>query len=907
MQTTPFHAMYYSKQLRDFHFGEEKLLPAFLMSANMEIHPHQVETALFALRSSKQKGVILADETGLGKSIEALLIIAQKWYEGQQRILLIAPIHLLHQWQNELEEKLLLPHILIDNNSVLSELSGLSRLSEFSENKNSANSENPNPFLQEAIILTTYDFAAEKSDLLSEIDWDVTIFEEAHRLRKVYTGENKSATSIKNAVEGSFKILLTATPMQNNILDLYGLINFIDETEFTDEETFKLRYMNSLENFEELALRTQKIAFRTMRNQIKRTVKNPERINITADFELTQPEQQLYDKLFSYIKRPHRYAYPKMREYDLTLMFLKTFSSSTFALTETLKGAKERLEDIYSKNPRPDIKGELTTMTAMLELCKSITKNAKGQALVEVLETSFVKLKEMNAKRKAVIFTENRSTQKYLYKLLNKGKYKDKVLLFNGSKSRDYETIMKFQKSAQILIATDIAAEGLNMAFCSLVIHYDLPYNVQLIEHRIGRCHRNGQKCDVLSVSFLNKNNFADVRMLQLINKRMRDFQGMFGVSDNIIGNFDTNFEEDLARIMSLARSKADVDKAFEKLQQRYQTEIQEIAKQAKTALFTSFDPKVYKNVRLTPDYVNDKTSEINAMMWAMAKQFFKDVHGIYLTEETRTIRVGYNPPKVFTGTRLGRDEYSIDDKTLPKSGRITLGSSIINNIIHELSWRGVYEKGEIVVIDNAKAFDSCTIGFYEVEVKRSFFEKDEYFIFAGVTDDGTALDDTACRKIMELPVISSSVSGQWIGGSNRHTIRQYKHPLDENINAEPFIEKTRKHLSIDYDADIENLDYACTKEKMGLDIALANLKTRLKQAEKADTNASTPMEKLLAKKAKATATQEIKRQENSLFMEKMAIEKKYEDEKAKLRDALPQLEAKVIRLFLIECVIRNA
>ena len=328
MQTSPFHAMYYAKRLNGFKWGEEKLLPSFAVSANMEIHPHQVEAALFALRSSKQKGVILADETGLGKSVEALIIIAQKWYEGKERILLIVPTHLLHQWAEEFEEKLLLPHVSIDNNSVF---------------ENCVNNGMANPFLQQAIIITTYDYAAEKADYISEIDWDVTVFEEAHRLRKVYTGENKSATAIQAAVKGSFKILLTATPMQNNILDLYGLINFIDKKEFTDEETFKLRYMNTAENMEELALRVQQMCFRTMRSQIKTTVKNPERINITAEFELTEDEQVLYDKLFSYIKRPFRYAYPKMKEYDLTLMLLRAFSSSTFALRELLKEPLKRL------------------------------------------------------------------------------------------------------------------------------------------------------------------------------------------------------------------------------------------------------------------------------------------------------------------------------------------------------------------------------------------------------------------------------------------------------------------------------------------------------------------------------------------------------------------------------------
>ena len=890
MQTSPFHAMYYTKRLRSFVWGDDMLLPAFAATANLEIHPHQVEAALFALRSSRLKGVILADETGLGKSVEALLVMAQKWYEGKQRILLIVPTHLLYQWTQEFEDKLLLPHVSMDNNSIFN---------------NFVKDGQANPFSQEAIVVTTYDFVAEKSEYISDVDWDVTVFEEAHRLRKVYTGENKGAAVIQAAVKGSYKILLTATPMQNNILDLYGLINFIDENEFTDEETFKLRYMNSVENMDELAARVRQICFRTMRYQIKHTVKNPERIPITAEYILTEDEQLLYDKLFSYIKRPFRYAYPKWSEYDLMMSLTRTFSSSTFALTEMLIPATQRLEELYAETNKPDVKSELTHLSGILELCQSIEVNAKGTALLSVLENAFAKLKTMSANRKALIFTENRTTQKYLYDLLNAGKYKGKVLTFNGDKSRDFGVIEAFEKSATMLIATDLAAEGFNMAFCSLVVHYDLPYNVQRIEQRIGRCHRNGQKCDVLSVSFLNENNFADVRMLQLINKRLLAFQGMFGASDDIIGNFSAEFEESMAKIMSLARSKADVEKAFTEIQKKYDDEIQTIAKQAKTSLFSSFDAEIYKSVRLTPDYVRDMTNEINDMLWAVTKYFFDKNLDVRLIDETRTVKIILNPKKMFTGTRLGRNEYSIDDTTLPKSGRHTLAGTLAKNILSELDWHGIPESGTVAVEYDEPQFDRCTIGFYRIAVKRNFAESDYYYEFAGETIDGTRLSDEKCREIMELLVVAVSASGQVIGDRNRHTTHQAAHRLDDFINAAPYIDKTRVRLDSDYAAELERLDYRCMEEKLRLDIVLTELRQRLKRIEKESTEAATAFERLNAQKNKVKTIQEMKKQERSLFMDKMIIEKKYEDAKTELRDNAG-LETKITRLFYINASLKN-
>lgn len=173
----------------------------------------------------------------------------------------------------------------------------------------------------------------------------------------------------------------------------------------------------------------------------------------------------------------------------------------------------------------------------------------------------------MGAKKKASIFTENRATQKYIYNLLNKNGYKGKVLLFNGNCSRDYSIIESFKNNTEILIATDVASEGFNLEFCSFVINYDLPYNILTIEQRINRCHRQGQQCDVIVVNFINKNNFADVRMVELINKRVLQFDGILVITDNLIGNFDLGF----SKVISQARTKKEIDETFNKVLEKYE------------------------------------------------------------------------------------------------------------------------------------------------------------------------------------------------------------------------------------------------------------------------------------------------------------------------------------------------
>lgn len=249
MALSPYHAFYKARQLSGLAYGKDKLMPVFA-SSDIEVYPYQIGAAYFALRSPYLKGVVLCDEGSLGKTYEAMLVIAQMWYGGKQNILIVVPTPLLYQWKKIIEEKFTVPLFVVDSQSA------------FDKN---VNDENKNAFQQDGLILTTYDFAAEKAEFIEQVRWDITVFEEAHRLRRIYTGENKSAKAIREAAKDSFKLLLTATPMQNSILDIYGLINFIDDSVFPDGEAFYSRYFRKPENYPELAERVSKYCFRTTR------------------------------------------------------------------------------------------------------------------------------------------------------------------------------------------------------------------------------------------------------------------------------------------------------------------------------------------------------------------------------------------------------------------------------------------------------------------------------------------------------------------------------------------------------------------------------------------------------------------------------------------------------------------
>ena len=224
---TDYQAKYLAHELtlRARSDSVEKLATA-LADAQVDLNPHQVEAALFAFNSPLSKGAILADEVGLGKTIEAGLLLAQKWAERKRRLLIIVPANLRKQWSQELADKFHLPSAILESRTFNAAVKG----------------GNLNPFQQDAIILCSYQFARTKDAYVQQTPWDLVVVDEAHRLRNVYKPTNKIANAIKAAIDHAPKVLLTATPLQNSLLELYGLVSVVDEHTFGDLDSFRARY-----------------------------------------------------------------------------------------------------------------------------------------------------------------------------------------------------------------------------------------------------------------------------------------------------------------------------------------------------------------------------------------------------------------------------------------------------------------------------------------------------------------------------------------------------------------------------------------------------------------------------------------------------------------------------------------
>jgi len=531
----------------------------------------------------------------------------------------------------------------------------------------------------------------------------------------------------------------------------------------------------------------------------------------------------------------------------------------------------------------------------MLELSKSIDTNAKGQELLKALKKAFPELKKRGSNRKALIFTEDRETQSYLLRLLSNAGYK--VLEHNGSKSRDYDIMRKFKTEADILIATDTVAEGFNLSFCSFVVNYDLPYNVLTLEQRIMRCHRMRQQSDVVVLNFLSSTGVADTRKLQLINKRILQFDGIMGMSDDVIGNFSVNANVGLDKAFSSARKVTEKEKEYQTKLSTHETENTTAVQEAENILYTTFTRDIAKSITITPQYIKDKTEEINTKLWVLTKWFFEGKQGYRCIEETRTLKINLQPQKVFTGAHLGRNEYSIDDKSLPKSGRHTLCGTLAKNIISEILWHGVQDRGIISIADLE---EPCHIGYYQVKVTpdgRSW-EAINYNVFVGKTAWGEVLTDSECRRLMDMPILQFATDGERHGEKDVHT--KPRHEMDELVNTNEFIH----HAVVEGDeARREEIAYIQDKvehKKQALNREIAILKNQLLQIEKGLSQTNAIADQVNTEKKKVASGAELRRREQSLFLDEIRLD----DEAEKAIQTLANkanLTAEIKRQFIIK------
>ena len=921
MRITDYQSKYLAYELtRRCPSDSIEKLAAAVAGAQVDLNPHQVDAALFAFQSPLSKGAILADEVGLGKTIEAGLVISQKWAERKRCILIITPSNLRKQWHQEMSEKFFLPCEILESRSY-----------------NAAVKQgNYRPFevKTDAIVICSYQFARNKAADVHSTPWDLVVIDEAHRLRNVYKPTNIIANVLKDALQERRKLLLTATPLQNSLLELFGLVSFIDEHTFGDLKSFREQFTNLSQSqvFETLKARLKPVCHRTLRRQVMAYVPYTKRHAMVEPFDPGESEDRLYHLVSDYLQRDNLQALPPSQRSLMTLVLRKLLASSSFAIAGALTTIANRLKAQLNTNETPvsledeldedyealdetaeewesdpaeplsaadraAIQSEIRDLEEFTHLALSIDHNAKGKALLKALDVAFAKARDFGAAEKAIIFTESRKTQSYLLRLLAESAYSEGIVLFNGtntddsskaiysrwvarhqgsdkitgSRSADMRSALVdyFREEGRIMIATEAGAEGINLQFCSLVVNYDLPWNPQRIEQRIGRCHRYGQKHDVVVVNFLNRKNEADLRVFQLLDEKFKLFTGVFGSSDEVLGSIESgvDFEKRIAAIYQQCRKPEEVKIAFDQLQLELKFEIDETMKTTRRKLLENFDDEVRDKLK-----IHDDASK--AFLSRFERQFIQltrhELNGNARFLNDSTFELQSLPESLRSLRSFAANEIPLGRYELPRrSGEAHLyrfGHPLAECVIAkakshvlpvaEVEFRYADHGSKISILEPLRGQSGwLTVSLFTVE---SMDQAEDHLILAACTDGNELLDDEQAKRLLTLP---ANVTGAILDLPAPETVSSFATTRQTEIRR-GISERNARF----FEAEANKLDGWSDDLKLGLEREIKEFDRQIKDARRAAITSLTLEEKLTSQKRIQILETERSAKRRSLF-----------------------------------------
>jgi hypothetical protein len=953
---TPYHAKYFAHDLTRRAVSGMDRLSMSLFDAAVDLNPHQIEAALFALQSPLSKGVILADEVGLGKTIEAGIVLCQFWAERKRRLLVICPASLRKQWAMELQEKFNLPTRVLDAKAY-----------------REAQSSGRAPLNEKAVIIMSLNYANAMREELKNIAWNLVVIDEAHKLRNAYRPSNKVGQGIRWGTEDCRKLLLTATPLQNSLLELYGLSTLIDEHLFGDLNSFRSQYASAGTSISDLRQRLSGFCKRTLRNQVTEYIRYTERRPITQPFTPNDDEHALYEAVSGFLQREDSYALPQRQRHLTALVLRKLLASSSQAVGATLDKLRTRLETLRDEKVQDDLefteglieaeeieddlldeilaepdeaedvsaprtidrqklREEIDMLQRLATWARSIGTDTKTKSLLIALDIGFEQMAATGAARKALIFTESRRTQEYLKGFLESHGYQGQVVLFNGtnggpeattiyerwaekhkdtgrasgSRAVDLRTalIEHFHDTASIMLATEAAAEGINLQFCSLVINYDLPWNPQRIEQRIGRCHRYGQRHDVVVINFLNERNEADRRVLELLSEKFSLFNGVFGASDEVLGTIESgvDFEQRILAIYQECRMPEEIDAAFRTLQAEMDEQIRRRMDDTRRSLFEHFDEDVHQRLRLQLDDAKAQLDRFGRRFWLLTRFMLDDrarFDDVTLTfdllesvqcsvlsvqsENRKLNREHWAPP--------GR--YHLISKLHPKS--TPDGDDVGGEERSQFLYRLSHPLGEHVV-ESAKALatPSAQIVFdvshhpthiHAVEAlrgKRGFltltrllvesYEREEYLLFSGFDEAGASLDQETMEKLF-------GCSGRVNGDAAIPAAEQQRLNAEAERHSKATVSRSLEQNSVHFNQAREKLEKWADDMVLSAEKALADTKEQIKALRRQARQAVTLEDQHEIQKQSQKLEKQQRRQRHDIF--------KAEDEIMEKRDSL--------------------
>ena len=948
---TSYHSKYYANflTLQNSSSSIERLSQS-MFNAQIDLNPHQIEAALFAFQSPLSNGSIIADEVGLGKTIEAGLVLTQYWSELKRKIIIIAPASLRKQWSMELQEKFFIDSMIIEAKSFKEEIK----------------KGNLNPFEQEnKILITSYQFATKHEDKILMANFDLAIVDEAHKLRNVYKKENKTGNSIKRSLANTKKILLTATPLQNSLLELYGLTSIIDSQIFGDLNSFKQNYISSdmsANDFKDLKERLKPVCHRTLRKDVLEYIKYTKRLPIVQEFTPSDKEQEVYDFISSFLQRDSLYSIPSTQRALITLVMRKLLSSSSRAILGTLNTIINRLQlaldehqrfnsldlildeeeliDDYLDENDIDIQANFTLTTGEIKqihqelkelkqyqsIASSIKVDEKLKSLVLALKKGIETQQKLGSAQKALIFTESRRTQDYLFEYLTNNGYKDKVVLFNGTNTdanskeiyedwiekhkgtsrvtgsktadRKQAIVDYFKDKATIMIATEAGSEGINLQFCNLVVNYDLPWNPQRIEQRIGRCHRYGQKFDVVVVNFVNTKNQADKRVFELLSEKFKLFDGVFGASDEVLGSIESgvDFEKKILEIYQTCRNPQEIEKAFDLLQNEMETQIETKMLSTREKLLENFDEDVHARLNVHLDQSKKQLDKFEKAFWNLTQvelktsARFSDSKASFFLQKSPLLDVPMGNYELISAQDENSNAYTYTINS--KLGEYTINKALNKNLpTAKLEFDLSNHPTKISILEPLKNRSGYTS---ILKISIDSLEKEEHLIIISLDENGNKLHSEFGEKLFNL---KANIVSQHL---------EIPTDVDKLIENEIEKDKTTIFNQIElknnelFDIEMDKLDKWADDLKLSLEVELKALEKEIKSRKTQARKIATLEEKVAFQKETANIEKKRNRLRRKLYDEQDMIEEKKEQLIDKISNKLKQL-VQTEKLFTIK------
>ncbi|MGO2777497.1 SNF2-related protein [Corynebacterium casei] len=929
VQLTDYQAKFFAHELeRSYANDHVGKLAGLLFDAQVEPKPHQIDAALFALQTPFLPGVILADEVGLGKTIEAGIVISQYWAERKRRILIVAPSSLRQQWKQELFEKFLIPSELLDSTSKIRLLG-----------KSSA--------IPSEVLICSYEFL-QRNQLELMRSWDLVVADEAHRLRSHWNGRAKVAGAFAEVVRNAAKtILLTATPLQNKLEELYGLVSVFDPNYFHSLEAFRERYIKNrdLQGDDDLVERVSTISKRTLRRDAEKYIRFTHRMPTTVGFEPSDEEKHLYDLVNEYLQRDDLYAFAASQRHLSALILRKRLGSSTYAVASTLENIANRLSEELRTGQRRDGRGvlvfddDLTTeeqeeaavvddevaasetrsdrelhheiqaeveeLQRFARLARSITVNQKAVHLGDALDQGFAKLREIGAPEKAIIFTDSTKTQEYLAQTLREAGRGSGLVLFNGqnnspaataiyqdwmTKNKDSDIVTGipasdrrkalvdyFRDHGSIMIATEAAAEGINLQFCSMLVNYDLPWNPQRVEQRIGRIHRFGQKHNVVVVNFSNKGNIAEQRILELLEGKFKLFNSVFGASDEVLGAIEDgfDFERQISRILDQCTTAAEIDAAFERLEEQYSTEITEEMARAKTKVFDNLDPNVQDRLKSYDEQSGQVLNKFERLLVAVTRYKLREhatFHG-----DGRTFELNSSP---VADAPLGR--YFFKSTPIEGAHQYRYSSALAQHAVTSAIETPTPPAELIFSLSQSPRVPAAIREFEgasgNVVVKKITFDmkaknddvSESYILAVGLADDGRLLDAEHVTDLMDLAVTEQ----------NQVTAAGDEEPLEAALDQQrsQLEKEVQSRNARYYNQQEEILERSIQDRKAEKDAKIREYEAKRKEHRKLSRQADDPMEELRHKKQARKWEERVEEEEDAYRRERNRLRDEADD-----------------------------